>query len=129
VSGPTLQALIPADHIYRDEGSGKYVVAGTFHQVNVAEFPGRLDRSVGLFVSLRGVSGPTELSVAFVSEDGEVLLSSRALSLEVADPGLPVELAIELPPLPLPRPGRYFLRLGCDGAPVGEALLVARSAA
>ena len=51
---PALQALLLADHVYRDEVTGKYVIAGTFHQVNVEEFPATLGKTVGIFVSLMG---------------------------------------------------------------------------
>lgn len=127
MSPPTLQALITADHIYRDAGTGKYVIAGTFHQVNVQEFPATLERTVGVFVSLRGVSGETGLALEFVdAASGDVLMGSRSMTVVAPDAETPVEFAVELPPLPLPHPGRYLIRLACDGSPVGEAPVLAQ---
>lgn len=129
MSAPTLQALIPADHIYRDEGSGKYVIAGTFHQVNVERFPSTFERTVGLFVSLRGMAGATGMHVEFVdAESGDVLIRSSELNVAVPDDETPVEFAVELPPLPLPHAGRYVMRLSCDDAPLAETVVLARSA-
>ena len=75
MSGPILQALVPADHIYRDQQTGKYVIAGPFHQLNLASFPATLGRSVGVFVALRGVVGETALEFELVGpESPEPLL-------------------------------------------------------
>lgn len=130
MSAPTVQALVPADHVYRDQASGKYVIAGTFHQINVEAFPTTLSRTVGLFVSLRGVEAETGLELQFLDpETGDALISSNELSIVPGDPELPVEFAVELPPLPLPRAGRYVLRLAVGGTPVGEAPVVVRGPA
>jgi hypothetical protein len=124
VSSPTLQALVPADHIYRDEGTGKYVIAGTFHQVNLERFPATLGRTVGLFVALRGVDGEADVQFELVGpEQDEPLMRSHDMRVTSPDPEKTVEFAVELPPLPLPVPGRYTLRLEVDGAPLGEAPL------
>jgi len=122
-----LQALLLADHIYRDEGSGKYVIAGTFHQVNVATFPTTLVRTVGIFVSLSGLTGKAALDVELVEvASGESLMRTRSMEVSCDHPDQPVELALEVPPLPLPRPGRYVFRLLVNGAPLGEATVLAR---
>ena len=124
MSSPTLQALIPADHIYRDEHSGKYVIAGTFHQVNLGSFPATLGRSVGVFVALRGIEGEAALEFELLGPDrAEPLLRSHNMRVASTDPERTVEFAVELPPLPLPVPGRYALRVGLDGTPLGEAML------
>jgi hypothetical protein len=34
-----IQAIVLADNVYRDVRTGKHVVAGTFHQINVLEIP------------------------------------------------------------------------------------------
>jgi hypothetical protein len=130
VSAPTLQALLPADHVYRDEGTGKHVIAGTFHRINVERFPATLERTVGVFISLRGIAGETGLQVDFVDgASGDVLIRSRSLAVNAPDPETPVEFAVELPPLPLPHAGRYLVRLACDGTSLGEAPVLAGSAA
>jgi hypothetical protein len=129
VSAPTLQALVAADHVYRDEGTGKYVIAGTFHQVNLEAFPATLGRTVGLFVALRGVDGEADVQFELVGpESVEPLMRSHDMRVACSDPDRTVEFAVELPPLPLPAPGRYALRLEVNGAPLGEAPLEVREA-
>jgi hypothetical protein len=118
---PTLHALVLADQIYRDEGSGKYVIAGTFHHVHVGGFPTTLSRSIGVFVSVSGCEGDVDVNLDFIDADsGEVLVKSHALGFHCTDPTLPVEFAVEIPPLPLPRPGRYVMRLATNGTVLGE---------
>jgi Family of unknown function (DUF6941) len=126
---PALQALLLADHVYRDEVTGKYVIAGTFHQINLEEFPGTLGKTVGIFVSLAGAPKTLrDVSFEFVeAATGEVLMTSPALEVVTEDPELPVDFAVEVPPLPLPRPGLYRMRITANGAVLGEATVSARS--
>lgn len=125
-----LQALLLADHVYRDQATGKYVVAGTFHQVNLAAFPGSLSRSVGAFVAVRAPAGPHSLTLQFVEvASGEVLADSARHSVTSPDDGSPMVLAVEIPPLPFPREGDYLVRLRLGGRVLGEAPLAARCAA
>jgi hypothetical protein len=116
-----LHAMLLADHVYHDEGSGKYVIAGTFHRLNVPKFPTTLGKTVGVFVSLSGCEGDIDLDLHFVDgRTGDVLLSSQSLAFHCDEPALPVDFALELPPLPLPHSGRYALRLAANGTLLGE---------
>ena len=123
-----LQALLLADHIYRDQGSGKYVIAGTFYQLNVADFPTTFARTIGVFVSLSGLTGKTGIDLEFVDAlSREVLIRTQSLEVTCEDPDLPVEFAVEVPPLPLPHAGRYLFRLTIDGMVLGTAAVTVRS--
>ena len=90
------------------------------------EFPGSLERSVGVFVCVSGFEGDVDLDLDFTHTDnGDVLLKSQSLGFSCSDPTLPVEFAVELPPLPLPRAGRYAVRLAARGTVLGEAPVIA----
>jgi hypothetical protein len=115
-----LQAMLLADHIYRDQGTGKYVIAGTFHQLNVAAFPTTFGRTIGIFISLSGLTASTEIEIEFLdAASGEVLMRTQSLKVSCEEPELPVEFSVEVPPLPLPHAGRYLFRLAADGAVLG----------
>ena len=121
-----LQALLLADHIYRDQDSGKFVIAGTFRQLNLLTFPTTLGKSVGAFVSLTGVANSVNIGLEFVDgESGQVLMDFHGPEFDWEDPGLPVEFGIEIPPLPLPHPGRYLFRLKLNGIVIGTAEVIA----
>ena len=122
-----LRALLLADHIYREEGSGKHVIAGTFHQLNLSAFPATFGRSVGVFISFCGVAGTAAVDVAFIEvASGETLMRTGSMAILCDDPERPVDLAVEVPPLPLPRPGQYIFRLTVNNNVLGEAALFAR---
>jgi hypothetical protein len=53
-------------------------------------------------------------------------MHNRAMEIVCADPDRPVELALEVPPLPLPRAGRYLFRLTVNRHLLGEAALWAQ---
>lgn len=126
-SEPRLGALLLADHIYRDEVSGKHVIAGTFHQLNVAAFPITFARTIGVYLAFRGCAGKATIDLDFVeAASGEILMRSRAMEIVCDDPGRSVELALEVPPLPLPRAGQYLFRLTVNGHVLGEAALWAQ---
>ncbi len=123
-----LESLLLADHIYRDQGSGKYVIAGTFHQLNVADFPTTFARTIGIFVSVSGLMGKTCIELEFLdASSGEVLVRTQSLEVSCEDPFLPVEFAVEVPPLPLPHAGRYLFRLAAGGAVLGAATVIVRA--
>lgn len=116
-----VQALLLADHIYQDEGSGKFVIAGTFHQLNVAAVPTTFERTIGVFVSLCGLMGQAAIRLEFCdAASGAVLLGTRSLDISCSDPDTPVEFAVEVPRLPLPHAGRYRLRVVAEEQVVGE---------
>jgi hypothetical protein len=122
-----LQALILADHIYQDHVTGKYVIAGTFHQLNIAQFPSTFARSIGVFVSFRGVTGHNKLNLAVVDPlDDTVLIQTPTFEFDWTDENRPVELAVEVPPMPLPHAGQYSFRLLVNDTFVAETYIVAR---
>ena len=124
----SLQALLLADHIYKDTVSGKYIIAGTFHQLNVPAFPATFGKTVGVFVSLCGVKGKTGINLEFLdTSTGKVLMHTQSLEISCDTTELSVDFAIEVPPLPLPHAGRYLFRLAADGNILGEVAVIAHS--
>jgi hypothetical protein len=123
-------AFLIADHVYCDQGSNKYIIAGTFHQLNISAFPAVFHKTIGVFIKLAGFAGSTGLGIVFEElATGEVMLRTQALEISNEDPDLPVELALEVPPLPLPRPGRYAFKLLAEGHVIGTAAVDVRQLA
>lgn len=123
-AGPRLLALLLADHVYRDQETGKHVVAGTFNQLEAPTLPVRFTGPVTLFASVADVLEPTTFELRFLElATGEDLLGPREVELGPEASGLAIEFAVVLPPLPLPRAGRYAFRLSSPVATLGEAPL------
>jgi hypothetical protein len=117
-----LLALLVADQIYRDQGSNKHIIAGTFHQLNISTFPAVFHKSIGVFIKLGSFAGSVDVGLVFEEvATGETLLRTRASGVSCQDRDCPLELALEVPPLPLPRPGRYAFKLLVNGNVIGTA--------
>lgn len=124
IANITVHAMLLADHIYRDESSGKYVIAGVFHQYNALNFPTNFDRNIGIFISLSAFVPKIEARIEFVDVANEtVLLRTPVLEILLAESALPVEFALEMPPVPLPHAGFYLYRLVVDDHILSEAAL------
>jgi hypothetical protein len=126
---PILQALLIADHVYRDEGSKKFIVAGIFNQVNFHQpadqqqapaptedgrIPLKHVQKVGspfAYINLIDVRQRTELTLRYVDLDEHTPLMEVQITVNADDPLLPVQISLPLPPLPVPHAGVYSLDL------------------
>ena len=115
---PHVQAVILCDHIYRDEDSGKCVIAGTFNRVFLQDFPGSY-QPASIYLNLSDFSGQHTVAFRFKRlADQEILEESPAFELVHEDRREHHECIFDLPPLPFPEPGRYTLEIIYDGIDV-----------
>jgi hypothetical protein len=138
---PVLQALIVADRVYRDAGSGKHIIAGTFNRVLIVRNPsppkeqqqGEATKLYGglnsgspyAFISLTDVRGDTKLTLRYVDlQDNNALFQGEA-SVNAKSPLDTVEIVLPLPMLPMPHPGVYALELLCNEEPIGSLRIMA----
>ena len=113
---PVLQALLVADHVYRDV-SGKHIIAGTFAQllfkknnamegaspsnpVHVAPEEVQRIGSPWLYISLTELNGEVPLHLRYVSLTGNRVFFEMELNVKFDDPLKTVEIVLPLPPLP-----------------------------
>jgi hypothetical protein len=112
VAKPVLQALILADAVYQDARSGKMIIAGTFNQLFARAFPARFGRTTCAYIKLTEVQGRVELVLRYRSlKTNEVLMESRPLAVASQNPLAVVEVAVEMPPFPMPEAGCYAFEL------------------
>lgn len=136
MSAPVLQALLLADHVYRDGATGKHVICGVFSAMRFIPKkavpkppqPGEnvpianLVRagSPSVYLSLTELRGTYSLELRYVDlEDNSVLLATK-FPLERHDPLETVEVTLQFPSLPTPHAGIYVLELLCDGQLLGS---------
>ena len=131
---PVLQAMVLADHVYRDSASGKYIIAGTFGVIWHGEqklapapaqsdiigdrktFTGAIGRagSPFLYLALGDVHGRVPLELRYSNlADSSVLIEAQ-IEVISSDPLSMVEAAIGLPLLPI-APGNFSLDLLFEG--------------
>jgi hypothetical protein len=118
---PTLQALVLADHVYVDKYSGKFVIAGTYNQLNVFPKPvadatqplevGPEGRQLQMheifrlgntfaYVSLTNVRGENSLELRYVNLSDDSVLFKMEFKVAGDDPLKTLEMAMQVPPLP-----------------------------
>jgi hypothetical protein len=136
---PVLQAMVLADHVYRDAASGKYIIAGTFGVIWQGEqklaptpadsqvagerqtFTGTIGRagSPYLYLALSDVHGRVPLKLRYINlADSSVLIEGQ-IEVVSSDPLSMVEAAIGLPLLPIV-PGIFSLDLLFEGEILGS---------
>lgn len=113
-----------ADQIYQDRHSGKFVLAGIFHQLNVPTLPTVYQVPFGMYVSIIGIDGkyPLLVEVQRNSPDS-VSHKTHELEIECADPEMPVDFSLLIPPFPIEEEGEYVFRITVDGKQIGERAL------
>ncbi len=124
---PVLQALILADHVYTDTNTGKRVIAGTFSRLFAREFHPKMhfSRTTWAYVSLTNMSGKYALQLQYVDLENKEkqLMKSTELQVDAKDPLGTLDFAMEVPPFPMPHPGKFAFELLANGAIAGSLRL------
>jgi hypothetical protein len=133
---PVLQALLLADHVYRD-ATGKHIIAGTFNKLVFAKggakpktvdisgeekqlIPGGMQTgSPYAYISLTEIRGKVQFVLRYVNLDQDKALFETGFSIECANPLQTVELVLPMPMLPH-LAGVHALELLCDDEPIGS---------
>lgn len=111
---PTLQALVLADHVHTDRGTGKRTICGPFNAIAADTFGEgvTLGFMPWAYVVLTGLNGEYDLLLRYVDlKDNRLLMRSPVFRVKSEDPLQNVDLAIQIPNLPLLHPGVCALEL------------------
>lgn len=140
---PVLQALLLADHAYKDAQTNKHIVVGIFNRVFVTKNPptlnvehqgqmrpmligGMQSGSPYAYFSLTEVNGTIPLELRFVDLDEDKILLHTSLQVAANSKLDTVEGILPLPMLPIPpRRGVYSLELLSNNELLGSVRLVA----
>ena len=112
---PLLQALVLAERIYEDR-SGKKIIAGTFHQINIGQMPimqikapdGTMRSGVpggtdpgcpSLYISLTDVVDGTEITLQFVNVSQSTTVFQSGFKIHSSDRLATIEIIAPLPPM------------------------------
>ena len=126
---PVLQAMVLADNVYKDERTGKHIIAGTFTAIFAAnpESPGgehhdaasgqklkkiadpRRMGSPYLYLALRDVHGTVPIELRYVRLADSSLVFKIVVNVTSPDPVEVMEYAIPIPLLPSDKAGVFSL--------------------
>jgi hypothetical protein len=118
---PVLVAVLVCDVAVADPSTGKKNLIGIFDKVFVNKFP--TVRAMSLYVKLTDAKGKYDLAIEFVvGKTGEKLADVRGEFVS-ENPLEAADAHVQFPPLPLPQPGRYELRVLADSIYLGSAVI------
>jgi hypothetical protein len=120
---PSVLAILLCDTIIIEQGTGKKTLVGLFEALNAGGFP--TVQRIGFYARLTDLEGKYRFSVRVVRIDGqkEEFVAGAEVDF-TADNRLGIlELALNLPPLPFPNPGRYEFQLFADDVYLGRATI------
>lgn len=108
---PEVLALVIADHVHRDDTTGKFFILGIRASIGAASFPLNCP-SLAVYASMidgRGAT-PMRLRLIDVDEAREPVLEFET-TVNFLDPTDELEVAFRLADLVFPEPGDYRLQL------------------
>jgi len=112
-------AMVLADRVFREEGTQKVHIAGTFNQIRAASFPS-LHSQMALFLAITNVRpGPHTAVIVFcyLDEDETEVLRAEG-KMEAVDPLQVSELVFNFRNVALPKPGLLEIAFYLDDEPV-----------
>jgi hypothetical protein len=139
---PIVQAILVADHVYTDAGTGKKIVTGIFHSIFTRKQAVRIEQvgegserrqlkvpisaagfqmgSPFAYISLANVRGKQQFSLRYVDLSTDEARFQAEFGVDCKDPLATVELAVPLPPLPADKPATFALELVWNDEPLGS---------
>jgi hypothetical protein len=152
VQKPVLNALVLADHVYRDVATGKFIICGTIGRFNLRPPPApdaiaspepekaaeaqepRLRQlkpheisvvgSTFAYFSLTEVRGKIPLELRYVDLNDNSVVFLFKFEVQCHDPLADLEGAFILPPLLAPHMGTFALELLCSDEALGSRRII-----
>ena len=115
-----VRIALVADSVFLQAGA-KWCVIGVFSAINAKAFPA-LHPGIGLFLRVVCDPGDYRLRLSIVHEDSSVVADVTHLTLKMPSEVKPIDIGVQLQMLPLPKPGRYDVRLSLDDTEVPTGL-------
>lgn len=112
---PISLAMVICDAVWRDPGTGKWTILGTFSQIYAKTFPA-VHSQIGIYIELTDGRGTMPFSLRIVDAD-EIREPVATLegNFESPDPRAVVQLGANLADLEFPQAGEYRVMLEVNG--------------
>ena len=117
---PYALALVIADAIHRDPGTGKRTILGCFSSIYAREFPAT-HPALAVYIAVTEGRGVVPIKVRMVDVDDE---KDPIFEVEgeanFQDPRMVMDMDLFIPNLVFPEPGEYRIQLFASGEPLLE---------
>ena len=109
-------AMVVCDAVWRDPGTGKFFILGTFTTIHSHTFPATHPQ-LAVYVSLTDGRGtiPVKLTLVSTEQEDVELLFEAELEFEFNDPRMIAELVFTVQGVAFPKPGEYRFQLFAGG--------------
>ncbi len=112
---PYTLAMVIADAIWRDPGTGKRTILGCFSSIAATEFP-TVHPQLVVYVAITDGRGDTPIKLQLVDaeEEGEPIFQAES-EVQFKDPRSIFEMEFHFRAIPFPHPGEYRIQLFASG--------------
>ncbi len=113
---PSVQAFLVCDMVIADAGTGKKSIIGTFTHISAKNFPCQHPK-MALYVCITDADGSYqfEIELVYLNEDKIIGKARFPEVVKITNRLDIIDFGINIPPVPLPGPGRYEFRLFAEG--------------
>lgn len=120
---PSLLSVLICDTVIVDAESQKKTLVGLFDMVAVSQVP--FIQKVGFYAKLTDLEGTYTFRIRLVQlgEEEQLLVEGTAGPYEVDDRLTCIEIALNLPPVPISEYGRYEFQFFANDMYVGRAMM------
>ncbi len=107
---PACNALVIADHVYRDAETGKWIIAGVFSTITVTAVP-YLHPRMEVFFQVTNIAGKADLRFRIEHADSGDQLLDFGGAIAAESPLDVHEHKIALEGIPFRKPGKYWIQV------------------
>lgn len=120
---PSVLAILLCDWIIIEQGTEKKTLVGMFDALNSEVFP--VAQKIGFYARLTDLEGDYRFTIRIVRLDGEKeeLMGGAEAEYKATGRLDILEIALNLPQVPFPRPGRYEFQLFANDVYMGRATI------
>jgi hypothetical protein len=122
---PYVLALVIADGIHHDPGTGKQTILGLFSAIHTTKFPVVLEQ-MAVYLAVTDGNGrvPLELRLVDVDDEHDALIEMKT-EIEFPDPRMIIEANLIAKNVTFPKSGEYRLQLyGCGDLLIERRIVV-----
>jgi len=107
-----VNALLPADNIYQDYTTNKFILAGIYHSIQLPELPYLYGNTLNVYCSVMHNEPETSLILAiFHPETEQIVTETEAFQLPENEMGNPLEFIVEFADFEVQNKGMHIIQV------------------
>ena len=117
-----ITSLTLADNIYQDHRTGKYILSGVYHQIDVPEIPYRLPFLLRAYCAFERPKNDCNIEFILICEEDKTILAGTDRFTPPEDDSIDfIQLDMEFPPIGISIAGNYSIGVKLNGIVIKKA--------